>query len=234
MWDVNQYGYLIHYLAWWFLLATMAVHTWCFFKLFPRHRRRTRLIVGNSLITLCTLIVLGIAGETYFRFAYVGTDSCGMTGPSMRWLARYVTTNRFGFRDHEWTTPKPADVLRVAFVGDSFTMGFGIERVEERFSGIIASRLAQEGRPIEVVTLARGGWETGDQLDTLGALGDSLEIDEVVLCYCINDIDDLLAGAADITPVYPPATSLINIRDSFLLEFLYLRIVAPRMPGVYD
>jgi len=233
MWDIRKYGYLSDYLWWWILLSSLLVHTWCLFRFCPRHRRRARLVLGNLLISLCGLLAIGTAGETYLRFFSVQTDPYG-AGPSRRWAARYVETNLLGFRDHDWLLVKPAGMRRIAFVGDSFTMGWGIEKVEDRFTAILARQFRDRGQSVEVMTVAKGGWETGDELEALGSITRGFSLDEVVLCYCINDIDDLLPRTADQPEVFPPDTPWINVESSYLIESLYLRIVVSRLPGVHD
>lgn len=71
-----------------------------------------------------------------------------------------ITTNSLGQRGSE---PTPADLgaaVRVLFVGDSFTEGYGVDDGEE-FPRRIAARLAAEGRSVRVVNEGVGNTGTG-------------------------------------------------------------------------
>ena len=96
------FGYLADYLLWWLLLISLFVHTWCFFRFFPRKKYRgPRLVLGNALIFMCMLGVVAIAAESYLRFVYIDTDSFGMSLPARRWFAVYTKLNSQGCRDIE-------------------------------------------------------------------------------------------------------------------------------------
>ena len=81
--------------------------------------------------------VIAMAAETYLRFVAVYTDSFGVSLPARRWFALYTNLNSLGCRDKEWSVARSSGVRRIAFVGDSFTYGWGIERVEDRFVDLI-------------------------------------------------------------------------------------------------
>ena len=135
------FGYVFDYLVWWALFISLVVQTRCFFRLFPNSRKRLRLVLGNGLVFLCLLGAVAMAGESYFRFVAVETDSFGMSLPARRWFALHTKLNSLGCRDKEWELAKPPGVRRIAFVGDSFTYGWGIENPAERFTGLIQALL---------------------------------------------------------------------------------------------
>lgn len=80
-----------------------------------------------------------------------------------RWTPEFtmrISTNSLGQRGPE---PTPADLdakLRILFVGDSFTEGYGVDDGEE-FPRLIASRLAAEGRSVRVLNEGVGNTGTG-------------------------------------------------------------------------
>ncbi len=53
---------------------------------------------------------------------------------------RPFETNSHGMRDREYSLEKPADTLRIAFIGDSFTMGSGVA-IENVYHSRVESRL---------------------------------------------------------------------------------------------
>jgi len=228
------FGYLFDYILWWIVFFSILLHTWCFFKVFPwRKRRKLGLGIGNGLVFLCLVGALGIAAESYLRFACVQTDSFGVSLPARRWLALYTKLNSLGCRDREWTQSKPKGVRRIAFVGDSFTYGWGIERPEDRFTDRIQSLFdSRAPGTVEVMNVAKPGWDTEDQLQPIKDIIEYYAVDEIVLCYVANDIEKLLPTEKGFNPTRPPEPVFFNMDSSCLLDYLYRRIYLPRVPSV--
>lgn len=230
----GAFGYLLDYLLWWVLLASIFVHTWCFFRYFPRKKHpRSGLLLGNLLVFLCLLAAVGMIGESYFRFLYVATDSFGMSLPARRWFAIYTNLNSHGCRDREWTVEKAAGVYRIAFVGDSFTYGWGIERPEDRFPDRLAAKFdAQDPGRVEVMNVAKPGWGTQDELAPIADMVTRYRVDEIVLCYVPNDIEKRIPRTAEFDPIRPPEPQWFDPDQSCLLDYLYRRIWVPRVSTV--
>lgn len=232
MWASGAYGYLTDYLWWYLVIASLIVHTWCFFKLVPPHRvGRLRLMIGNVLITLCLLSLAGLAAETYLRFLSVETDSYGATLTAKRWQKAYARLNSLYCRDDEWSEAKPPGIYRIAFVGDSFTYGWGIKDVRDRFTDIIQHRFNQQvpGR-VEVMNVAWGGWDSQSELGAIRDLLKPYDLDEIVLCYVPNDIETLLPLDGEDDPRAPRKSVYLNVESSFLVNHLYHRLFSPRLP----
>ncbi len=230
MWASGLYGYLVDYLWWWAVLASLVVHTWCFFRFFPRNRHaRTRLVLGNVLITLCMLSLVALGAETYLRFIYTETDAFGVTLTAKRWLKVYPKLNSWYCRDIEWTEKKPDGIRRIAFVGDSFTFGWGIEDEGDLFVSIIRDRLARRSPgKVEVMNVAWAAWGTQSETNAIRDMAVYHDIDEVVLCHVPNDIETLLPVSEESNPLKPPRSDLLHFERSFLLDHLYYRFYAPR------
>lgn len=230
----GAYGYLLDYLVWWTIIGSLLLHTWFFFRLFPLSRAKARLIFGNALVFLCLLGLLAIIAETYFRFIAIQTDSFGMSLPARRWFALHTKLNSLGCRDKEWSRQKTAGTHRIAFMGDSFTYGWGIENPENRFSDLVQARFdAAKATAVEVMNVAKPGWGTGDEIQPLIDMIEVFEVDEVILCHVPNDIEKLLPRTNEFDPIRPPAPVFFNLESSPLLDFLYRRIYLPRVPTVY-
>lgn len=100
-----------------------------------------------------------------------------MTGPEYDVA---VDTNSLGFRDDE-IGPKKA--TRVLLLGDSFAMGYGVER------GALFADLLERDLGIDVVNAATGGYEIVHQIQVLEEYGKSLAPDLVVYAlYLGNDL----------------------------------------------
>ena len=248
----GMFGYLVDYALWWLLFISVVVHTWCFFRFFPKERfRKLGLVTGNTLVLFCILGAAGLAGETYFRFLSVETDPFGWSVPSKRWFALHTRLNSLGCRDKEWTVEKPPGTRRIAFVGDSFTYGWGIERTEDRFpdrlGAMFTERTASDpyrdrkgaagNLRVEVMNVAKPGWGTGDQLAPIRDMIAIYDVDEVVLCWVANDIEKLLPTRDDFNPIHPPQPRWFNPDSSCLMDYLYRRISVPRartVSGYHD
>jgi len=228
------FGYLFDYILWWAVFFSLVVHAWCFFRFFPKRKfRRTALVVGNLLVFLCLIVAVALAGESYFRFAAVETDSFGVSLPARRWFALYTKLNSMGCRDKEWTTSKPPGVRRIAFVGDSFTYGWGIKEPKDRFTDLIQARFdAHAPGAVEVMNVAKPGWGTGEEIQPIADMVKVYSVDEVVLCHVANDIEKLLPTAPGFNPTKPPDPKFFNVDSSCLMDYLYRRIYLPRMPTV--
>jgi lysophospholipase L1-like esterase len=228
------FGYVFDYILLWTLFFSLVLHAWCFFRFFPRTKfRKSGLVVGNLLVFSCLIGIVALAGESYFRFAAVETDSFGVSLPARRWFALHAKLNSTGCRDREWTTDKPSGVRRIAFVGDSFTYGWGIKRPEDRFTDLIQARFDARSRgAVEVLNVAKSGWGTGDETQPIADMIKVFGVDEVVLCHVANDIEKLLPTGAGFNPTRPPDPTFFNLDSSCLMDYLYRRIYLPRVPTV--
>jgi hypothetical protein len=137
------------------------------------------------------------APSSRIRFVYDGNPR-GYFG-----LANEVehTTNDLGFRGSEFAVSnqdgrlvatKPPDVVRMIFLGDSFTFGEGV-RDEDTYPARTAALLQQEhpsGSPrFEAYNLGVGAYNTAQELSLLEHLGLKLLPDCVVLGYVLNDAE---------------------------------------------
>ncbi len=258
----GAFGYMADYLFWWILYLSLLVHTWCFFRCFPRKRfRKLGLVLGNGAVFGCMLGMAAMAAESYLRFVAVETDAFGLSLPARRWFVIHTKLNSLGYRDEEWTPEKPPGMRRIAFVGDSFTYGWGIEKIRDRlterlqvkFDGHNQSRQDQsrdrkgavttsdlsrdheeaaQPRSVEVMNVSKPGWDTGAQLQPVRDLIATYDVDEIVLCYVPNDIEKLLPISGDFNPILPPQPRLFNPDSSCLLDYLYRRLYLPRVATV--
>jgi lysophospholipase L1-like esterase len=95
-----------------------------------------------------------------------------------------VRTNSFGLRDREYAREKPRGTLRVAFFGDSFTYGQGVE-LEDLFTERVEARLGGtlgEGR-VEVWNFGTAGFNTFQELLYYAHYGQQFDPDLVVLVW---------------------------------------------------
>lgn len=99
-----------------------------------------------------------------------------------------LETNSRGLREPEAVVyPKPAGTQRVLVVGDSFTLGYTVDR-PDTISGLLAARLAAEGRGVQVLNGGTEGYSTDQEVLWLASEGARYAPDVVVLQMYENDV----------------------------------------------
>ena len=105
-----------------------------------------------------------------------------------------VRTNSLGFRGPEIGTTAASGVARIAFVGDSTTLGWGVAE-QETFAHRVVESLVRQGRKVEGFNLGVGNYNTTQELALFRDAGMRLKPDIIVLSYFINDAEPM--------PTYP-------------------------------
>lgn len=101
-----------------------------------------------------------------------------------------VRTNTMGFRGPEIAETAPDGIARIAFVGDSITLGWGVAE-QETFSHKVVADLARRGRKVDGFNLGVGNFNTTQELALFRKAGESLRPDIIVLSYFINDAEPM-------------------------------------------
>ena len=167
-----------------------------FFRHLSRQTAPTKwpaLLSGNILILALLLSLLFLGFETYYRFICDRTDAMGNTLLSVAWNKRHFHTNSLGLRDNiEYPMARTPGKRRVTFVGDSFTAGFGVKDVEDRF----VNRIRRLHPEWEIHAAAKPGLDTSTEVDIMHNLtvSNHYQIDVLVLVYQINDIGEVMPG----------------------------------------
>jgi lysophospholipase L1-like esterase len=103
-----------------------------------------------------------------------------------RLMGVMIRTNSDGFRDDEVPLAR-SDEYRVIFLGDSLTLGWGVEK-EQTFEHRLERQLSRE-RPTEVINLGVGNYNTTQEVQLFLAKGLRYRPDQVALFYFINDAE---------------------------------------------
>jgi len=195
-------------------------------------QRWLQLLIGNALVLLflCSLVFLG--GEIYYRFIYDTTDSFGYTKTAQRWSRRYYHRNAQGIRDSvDYVPDIPLGKRRITFLGDSFTAGYGVKNMADRF----ANRIQRAHPEWEVHAVAVEGADTAQEFDILKSLaGYEYQFDEVVMVYCLNDLSDIVPEWDRVYKKIYADSKRQNwlVRNSYFANFLYYRLKARRNPDI--
>jgi HEAT repeat protein/lysophospholipase L1-like esterase len=98
--------------------------------------------------------------------------------------------NGDGLRDRTHPVEKPPGFFRIAFLGDSVTLGAGIKPAEA-YPQVLEARLRAAGRRVEVLNVALWGWSTRQERIAYARIARKYRPDAVVLAVCLNDIPEL-------------------------------------------
>jgi hypothetical protein len=101
-----------------------------------------------------------------------------------------VRTDSHGFRGPELSPQAAPGVARIAFEGDSVTMGWGVAEEETMPDQVIAMLKAQ-GRKVDGFNLGVGNYNTQQEFASYKDIGAPMKPDIVVLIYFINDAEPM-------------------------------------------
>lgn len=209
--------------------TALALASWLGWMLGTRALARHGRVWTAVALTLQVLasVVLGL--EMTFTHVPQSTGIAGSLAQD-RWQAlHWRPVNRQGFRDREHTAEELASRRVIAVVGDSFTAGYGIADVDDRFSDRLAARVASGWT---VVNLGSSGADTRAELGNLRSFGHHADV--VVLGYFLNDIDGAASAAGlrgeNRIPLPRRALRIAPLaRRSYFAEYLFQRWSADAM-----
>ena len=101
-----------------------------------------------------------------------------------------VRTNAYGFRGPEISDKPAPGVARIAFVGDSITMGWGVAE-QDVYSSQVIDILKAQGRKVDGYNLGVGNYNTQQELALFKDVGMKVKPDIIVLLYFINDAEPI-------------------------------------------
>jgi hypothetical protein len=166
--------------------------------------------------------------------------------PSKRvqFMGAEVSTNRWGMRDRDYEKAKPPGVFRVALLGSSISMGWGVND-DETYENLVEQRLNQDfaGKSherIEVLNFAVAGYSA---FQKLWAFDRALEFEPDVILWevhatgftwMVNHLSRVIRAGIEVP--YPEVREMledkgINARSSGLAMRSQLRQLAPELQG---
>ncbi|MCR9202480.1 MAG: SGNH/GDSL hydrolase family protein [Planctomycetaceae bacterium] len=155
---------------------------------------RWKLKLGMAVwLSVTTLYAVELSFAAFVEF----TDAFSATNVSDRWFARYIEPfrNKDGFRDRrEFVKGEHPDSTDVYFFGDSFTIGQGIESMDDLFvvrsEKRINARATSGQKQVRTFNAAEFGWEVSIVQGMLrGFLQKQVRPDIVVYVFMLNDIE---------------------------------------------
>ncbi len=169
-----------------------------------------RKILTNTTVFMVSIVVALLLGEFLIRVAapqklyrfpkymFVNHDQADYAlAPNFHGVSKTaeyktdIATNSAGIRDErEFDTEKPDRTLRIVAIGDSFTMGVGVQR-DESFLALAEHSLSERmsEHNVEIVNLGVPGHRTAQSIALLNDKGLPLNPDIVILNFYVgNDI----------------------------------------------
>ena len=98
--------------------------------------------------------------------------------------------NTEGLRDREHPLAKRPGSYRVACLGDSVTLGWGIQP-QQAWPQVLEDLAAASGRDLDVMNVALGGWATRQELIAYRRIARRYHPDQVLLGICLNDVAEM-------------------------------------------
>src|SRR5882762_10324046 len=167
----------------------------------PRNLKKKLLLVIFGLLfglfmSETFLRVIGYSYPLFYTTDYYRGFALqpGVAGHYQREGESYVHINSDGLRDREHAKSKPADTVRIAVLGDSFSEAMHVS-VDQTFWFLLERKLQEcnafPGKKIEVINFGVSGYGTGQELLTLRQKVWDYSPDLVVLAFTTyNDIYD--------------------------------------------
>ena len=176
-------------------------------------------IKNSLLITYSTISFIAVI-EIIFMFISLSHGS-GEAFSGKIWGNRYWNPiNKYGFRDEEPKNGKNT----VFFVGDSFTAGWGVKKIEDRFGEVTERELNKLGKPINEINLGRYGADTRLEYHIFETFIKNTQIKpkHVVLQFFVNDMDKLIPNntKCNTPPSNLPTWKKSLIEGSFLANYI--------------
>lgn len=111
------------------------------------------------------------------------------------WLMKVeVKINSLGFRDREFSLPKPENVFRILALGDSVTFGWGVS-VDKTFTKLIEERINEDQNfnkllgKTEFINMGVGNYNTEQEAESYLKVGRLLQPDAAIIFFYINDAE---------------------------------------------
>jgi len=148
------------------------------------------LISGKNIIALQRQNFMIAADPPLFAVLEPGKTAV-YTGWSVIVPATTIRVNQDSFRGREYSTEKPAGTYRIIVLGDSNTMGSGVEE-NETYPFVLEKRLIEreDGWNYEVLNMGVQGYTAGQEVEFYLRKGKKYSPDLIIIGYWGNDNTD--------------------------------------------
>ena len=212
-----------------FLLFFLVVFVLGIVALIFKRTKLTLLIVAIGY----TLVAIFAFGEFYYRYIFDATDNVYDIKTTRRWIDRHIQWNGAGYRDDHFFFDKDPRETRLAFIGDSYTFGYGIANMQQRYTELLGAKLTAQCAPDKTLKTYNFGLP-GNQSQTY-IKQVPLEVmrykpNAIIMQYYMDDIDS--DKLPELTPQFAqtiygyknlPVIGWL-LKHSYFLEYWYIRL----------
>jgi len=142
----------------------------------------------------------------------------------------HFSINQQGMRDpRNFAFAKPPGLCRVEVYGDSFFMGYEVER-EQGYAAQLEQKLKERGYTVEVLNLSVSGFGQAEMLKTYEAFGRRFGPDLVVVSWHDTDVDDNVRAqlykvqGKNLVAYKPTYLPMVSTQDWLSRHWLYTEI----------
>lgn len=176
-------------------------------------------IKNSILISFTAISFIGII-EIIFMFISLSHGG-GEAYSGKIWGNRYWNPiNKFGFRDEDPKNGKNT----VFFIGDSFTAGWGVKKIKDRFGEIATEELRKKGKKINEINLGKYGADTRLEYHLFESFKEKTNIkpNHIVLQFFVNDMDKFMPNSTKCVeqPVKMPNWKKAILDGSYLANYI--------------
>jgi len=202
-----------------FIFSMIIISTLIFFK----HLFSNKLKLNPILLAILSFIISFFTIE--FVFTFIPKSShLQVSLASWNWHYFYQNpTNNLGFRDVNNLPLEKPNQKTIFFIGDSYTEGYGIKDVNNRFSDKIAKNVLGT---YKVYNLGKSGSALTEQIQLFESL--PFHPDILVWQFFFNDVDDICFNNGyqypniDVWQGHNPVSSFF-IKNSYLINYFYFK-----------
>lgn len=191
--------------------------------------------------TICVVLLAGtyeaVENIRYHRwkrnFDKIGLLAVRSPNPVLMWEYRpyaewqKLKINRYGFRDRDYESmAKPANTYRVAFIGDSITLGLFVA-VEETFVRQFEAA-ANQGvllHKVQALNFGIDGYNTPQVYEMLRTRVLDFAPDEIVYVLCLNDFDFEDSSGTKILYFQKPASFVLAALEEVYRHRIYQQLL---------
>jgi lysophospholipase L1-like esterase len=204
----------------WYFTVLILIAVVLFLVSIAAFKRKPGPFKSILIIIVCAFSLL-LALEIVFYFI-PKTNSYGKDNLATDvWVRHYWKLNAEGFRDEDFSK-KNTEKKKIAFIGDSYTVGWGINNPDDRFSNLVGAAVKDS---FEFYNLGLRGVFSEAKSALLVSL--NFKPDIVIYQYFVTDIAETRArldSNAIMTKEpydsYPEAVGFF-LRNSYLINYLY-------------
>ncbi len=186
------------------------------------YRAKSGSVFMNLTLVVLSLFLSLMAVEFYFKNFFAEADILN-TLARRNWKAWYndESINSWGYRDVEWTDQMVAGKVKVMVAGDSFVVGAGIARLEDRFSNQLGQKL---GVDYVVFNVGKNGLNTGQVIKAITEY--PYRPDILVFSYYLNDIESISPPCHGRPGPLSQVPALLSplVENSYAANFFYWRL----------